>query len=90
MYDREHTPNLLPHQEWIGLRTETISTAAGTTITLYIRLKVEEPWEAILVAVDTGKEYEATPVIEGPGAVGIRTDFMDVEFREVLIREEEW
>lgn len=79
-YDREERPNLLPHEAWITLAAETTDEGGAVTIRLFV--EEEGRWKELLSATDDGRAYGGTPVISGPGAVGIRTDFMDVEFRE--------
>lgn len=72
--------NLLPHNEWIGLRSETITNANGSvTVNLYMKRAADASWNLIATAVDDGVKYGNTPPILS-GAAGIRTDFMDVQF----------
>jgi hypothetical protein len=74
------TKNLIPHDEWISLRTETKTSASGgVTVSLYLKRANETSWTKILEASDTG-QYGSTPPITGKGYGGIRTDFMDVKF----------
>lgn len=76
----ETTPNLLPHGEWINLRSETVTNADGSvTIRLYTQTS-SGSWDRILEATDDGKKYGGTPPILGAHPAGIRTDFMDVQF----------
>ncbi len=71
--------NLLPHAQWIGLRSETRTNADGTvTVTLYMQ-RAGGAWKQLLQATDTGKNFGTTP-ITASGYAGIRTDFMDVKF----------
>jgi hypothetical protein len=72
--------NLLPHGEWIALRSDTRTNADGSvTVTLSMQLQGGD-WVELLSANDTGKNFGDTPPILGPGYMGIRTDFMDVRF----------
>lgn len=78
--------NLLPHGAWIYLRSETRTNVDGSvSISLYMRPDAQEKWTLLLSARDMGQGGD--PQIAGPGAVGIRTDFMDVKF--VAFRAEE-
>ncbi|MBS3174348.1 NUDIX domain-containing protein [Candidatus Woesearchaeota archaeon] len=81
-YNREKNPGLLPKNEWIGLRTQILNNEDNTiTIKLYIENK-EKKWDLILEALDDGFTYGRS-VIDG----GIRTDFMDVEFKDYKTRK---
>jgi len=79
-YENGKETNLLPHNEWLALRSETITNNDGSvTLRLFMHRENEEMWELLLSARDEG-EFGGTPPITGPGHLGIRTDFMDVEF----------
>ncbi|MFA9262417.1 MAG: hypothetical protein ACEQSB_03640 [Undibacterium sp.] len=86
-YDRKKNPNLLPVGKWIGVRSD-VTTRADTAaiIKVYLDLAGDGKWELALTVTDTGKKYGG-PVIEEAGYAGIRTDFMDVEFRDYRIDE---
>lgn len=73
--------NLLPHGQWLGLRSTSMTEADGSIlITLYLET-AEKTWEKLLEATDRGgAAASGTPPIAGPLPVGIRTDFMDVKF----------
>jgi len=86
-YDRDSSPNLLPHGEWITLRSDTVSGQDGTTITLFMRRSSETGWTKLLTAADDGTHYDGTPDITESEQVGIRTDFMDVQFKDIRIQE---
>jgi hypothetical protein len=78
------TTNLLPHGVWISLKSETVTEANGAvSVTLSLRLP-GEAWRTLVSATDDGT-YGDTPPILGPAYAGIRTDFMDVEFRHYLL-----
>lgn len=66
--------NLIPHNEWITLRTDTTTNSDGSvTVTLAMKRAGASSFTTLLSATDR------SPII-GSGAVGIRTDFMDVQF----------
>jgi hypothetical protein len=74
--------NLIPHDEWIRLRSETKTNTGGTvTVTLSMQLP-GKAWQELLKATDTGKNFGGTPPISAAGYMGIRTDFMDVKFKD--------
>jgi len=78
--------NVLPHQSWIGLRSETRTRTDGTVlITLYMQGQ-DGSWKRILEALDDGGvAVNKTPPITSAGYAGLRTDFMDVEFSGIRI-----
>ncbi len=86
-YDREKNPNLLPHGQWIGLKSEVTDNGDDSVnIKLYIDRERNGNWELIAEAVDEGRKYGGYPFFD-TGHGGIRTDFMDVEFDDYSIRE---
>lgn len=86
-YDREKNPNILPHDQWIGLRSEVMNNGNDSVnIKLYIDRERNGNWELAAEAVDEGKKYGKGPFFDA-GHGGIRTDFMDVEFDDYKIEE---
>ncbi|HCR52364.1 TPA: hypothetical protein DIV48_01795 [Candidatus Kaiserbacteria bacterium] len=78
--------NLLPHDEWFGLKLTTITNVGGgVTLSLYVQRSGRVPWSEVLSATDTGKNYGGTPPIIGPNLAGIRTDFMDIKFDDYRV-----
>jgi hypothetical protein len=83
-YDPAKSPNLIPHGEWIALTSDTETAADGSvTVTLSMQLP-GGAWTTLLSATDTGKNYGGTPPIAS-GNDGIRTDFMDVSFKDFRV-----
>lgn len=78
-YSRGKKPDLLPHQEWLGLRMETKTDGDIVIIRLYVQAE-DGTWQMVLEAIDTTTGSEK-PIFQS-GPVGIRTDFMDVRFRD--------
>lgn len=76
--------NLIPHAEWISLKTDTVNEGGRVVVTLFMRRAGEKDWTQILTATDAG-DYGNTPPLLAPGRIGIRTDFMDVRFRAFVI-----
>ncbi|MEK7063845.1 MAG: hypothetical protein AAB955_04125 [Patescibacteria group bacterium] len=84
-YHRESAPSLLPHEEWIYLRSETTTDTNGTVrISLALREATSEEWRTVLATTDVGED---TPAITKSARIGLRTDFMDVEFGPILVDE---
>ncbi len=84
-YDRTTNPDLIPHDTWIGLRSEARNLVDGSVL---LELSIEEPgsesWQPLLSVHDDGS-FGGTPPITAAGTAGIRTDFMDVLFRNFRI-----
>lgn len=80
-YARNANVSLLPHNEWMGLRVETRDQDGAVSIRLYLQ-RASGEWKEVARATDDGTTYGGTPVIGDEGRVGIRTDFMDVQFKE--------
>lgn len=81
-YDRLLEPSLLPENRWIGVRSEIQNLPDGSVrIDLYGDLKGDGQWVKILQALD---QTEDGGILER-GFTGIRTDFMDVEFRDFSV-----
>jgi hypothetical protein len=79
--------NLLPHNEWVSLRSEVVTSSDGKTVTvdLYMKRANETSWTKLLEASDSG-QYGGTPPITAAGFEGIRTDFMDVQFENYELK----
>ncbi|MBI2010997.1 MAG: hypothetical protein HYS89_02080 [Candidatus Colwellbacteria bacterium] len=79
-YNRDSNPNLLPENQWIGIRSRILNDESGkVNIELFIDKEGNGNWVSILKAEDNGKYYGGK-AIKNAGRYGIRTDFMDVEF----------
>jgi hypothetical protein len=67
--------NLLPHDVWVSMKSETVSNSDGSvSVRLYVKKPGASEFTKILEAKDTSSP------IKNAGYAGIRTDFMDVEF----------
>lgn len=84
-YDPTDRPDLLPHGFWISLRFEAVTNADGS-VSLRLYRGIGDSWSLIASAIDDG-QYGGTPPITTSGFAGIRTDFMDVLFRDLRIQE---
>ncbi len=86
IYDHENSPNLLPKNKWIGIRSEVITASDGkVSIKVYTDIGKTGVWKLTAEAIDDGTTYGAVIDSKAPG--GIRTDFMDVEFEDYSIKE---
>lgn len=84
-YERDKNPNLLPKNEWLGLRSEVKTNPDGTVaIKLFWDKGKTGAWQLLLEATDDGKSFGGA-VLGEAGHAGIRTDFMDVEFSDYKI-----
>jgi len=74
--------DLLPDGEWIGIKDQVVTNANGSvTITLWMQLP-GGAWQQLLQTTDAGgTNVGGTPPITGAHYIGIRTDFMDVQFK---------
>lgn len=80
-YDRDTNPNLLPTDTWLGIKTELQNLESGAVqIKLYMDKDKSGNWELVVEATDNGSLFGGAPITES-GYAGIRTDFMDVEFK---------
>jgi hypothetical protein len=85
-YDRDTKPNLLPHQVWIGLRASAETQADGSVaVNLYMQTE-ENGWSLLARATDHGQFGNTRPITQAAPS-GIRTDFMDVLFRNLSIED---
>lgn len=84
-YNRDINPNLIPIQQWIGLKSE-IKTNSDNTVSVKVFMDKDKTGNWILAAeaIDDGKSYGGA-VILNEGYAGIRADFMDVEFDDYKI-----
>jgi hypothetical protein len=84
-YDRIKNINLLPEHVWIGLRS-VVKTLPNGTVQIQLYENLSGTWDLIAQAVDNGTTYGGA-VISSPGHAGVRTDFMDVSFKNYSISE---
>lgn len=86
-YDRSTNPNLIPYNQWIGIKF-VIQTLAENSVLLELYLDMEHvgEWEQVLSVIDIDGE-QGPLVIRQSAYSGIRTDFMDFLIREYKICE---
>jgi hypothetical protein len=81
-YNESSSPNLMPKNEWLGIRSEVKTLSDGAVnIKVFIDKGWRGQWELVAEATDRN-----SPVL-GKGYGGIRTDFMDVKFDNYKISE---
>ncbi len=86
-YDNEKNPNLIPSQQWIGLKSEIVTNSDNTVhIRLFIDKNKTGNWVLVAESVDDNKSFGGD-AISAEGHGGIRTDFMDVKFDDYYINK---
>ncbi|MFA6094893.1 MAG: hypothetical protein WC757_03335 [Candidatus Paceibacterota bacterium] len=81
IYDRFKNPSLLPKDTWIGIKMETKNISHDTLqITLFVDLNNTNSWEKVLELKDVATQNQK-PILSS-GAGGIRSDFMDIKFKD--------
>ncbi len=81
-YDRDSAPNLLPKNTWIGVKSDIKNgLKKEVLITLYLDRDGTGNWQKVLEAKDSPMVMGGKPVYDA-GFAGIRTDFMDVSFKD--------
>lgn len=73
----------IPLNTWIGIKSSIRTAPDGNThIRVFLDIGAKGTWTLAIETYDNGKLGSA---ILPPGHVGIRTDFMDVEFRDYRV-----
>ncbi len=86
IYHPISSPNILPHNEWLKLKVETYTrNDTSVLIRVFWQRTGESSWTFLAEALDDGKTYGRTSAFTKPGRVGIRSDFMDLEFRSFRV-----
>ena len=81
-YDSEKSPNLLPKNSWIGIKSTVSNVGDSVVISVFIDTSSKGEW---IKAIEV---YDKTPdILKNQGNGGIRTDFMDVELKDFMITE---
>ena len=85
-YSRSEDRILLPSHTWIGLRSEVVTLDPNRVqIRLYTDVGQTGTWKLVAEAEDPGTVFG--PIISEPGYAGVRTDFMDVDFKDFRLEE---
>ena len=78
---------LATKKKWLGVKSEVRTVDNDQVkIKVFIDEKQNGNWKLVLETKDDGKKYGGNSILN-KGYVGIRTDFMDVEFDNYKIRE---
>ncbi len=83
-YDKWNKPNLIPGLQWMQMRARFENLANGSVrITMYLDTTNTGTYSTIISTIDSGTG--GAPLV-GSGKIGIRTDFMDVQFENYRIQ----
>lgn len=83
-YNRTSNPNLMPHGQWMRLRASFENLSDGSVrIKMYLDKTGSGAYANILTTTDKGTGGAA---ITASGKAGVRTDFMDMQFDDFVIR----
>ena len=86
-YNKESNPNLLPQNQWLGLRSEVQNTPSQQVlIKLFLDREANGNWHQIAEVTDDNSNFDGA-AFTNPAHVGIRTDFMDVEFKDYSLTQ---
>ena len=86
-YDRDKNPILLPFNKWMGIRTEIKNfNNSYVKIKLLLDRNNDGYWELVLETNDNGINYGG-PAFLSNSHTGIRSDFMDLEFKNYKTSE---
>lgn len=86
-YDLVKSPDILPKNVFMGLRTEVRNIAGGkVNVKVFMDIRGNGHWKQIISVDDEDGKYGG-PVLRAADHAGIRTDFMDVEFKNYKIEE---
>lgn len=83
-YDRVKNPNVLPVDEWVGVAMET-KNITNTDVMIKLYVFFDGAWQAVLAVVDNPTRLPNGKILMKAGNVGIRTDFVDAEFKDYKI-----
>lgn len=85
-YDKKDNPNFLPLHKWLGIKSE-VRNIDNSIVDIKLYLSREDgSWQPVLEAQDKGGKYGDAPIFTS-GYAGIRTDFMDVSFKNYNVGE---
>jgi hypothetical protein len=84
-YNRNSNPNLLQTNAWYGLKTIVKNEGESVRIILYLDTTNSGSWKELLNVLDSNPLKDGMS-LHKDGHGGIRTDFMDVEFRSFEFR----
>lgn len=80
-YNRNSKPNLLPVNTWVGIKAELVNlNDTSVRIRFFLDKNSSGNWEQAFEFVDNSQINSKVPILKA-GYGGIRSDFMDVEFK---------
>jgi len=84
-YNAQSNPNLLPLHTDIGLKSVVKDNTDGTvSIKVYVDKNNSGTWTLATQATDDGRSYGGN-AIKASAPAGVRTDFMDMQFRNYTV-----
>jgi len=85
-YDKDKNPDLIPENAWIGIKSE-VENIDNDSVSLKIYIDKEQNgnWQLVLEAKDKDKK-NGDAIFLDKGYAGIRTDFMDVKFKNYQLQ----
>lgn len=84
-YEKNGDANLLPEGKWMAIRSHIETRADGSVqLELYLDKNNSGTWTKVVTAVDRGEH--GSPLTKGT-LMGLRTDYMDMQFDNWEIRE---
>lgn len=86
LYNRGSNPTLLPKNYFIGIRTEVKNAGDKVNIKVFLDTKGDGSWKQYISVDDANGKYSGR-VFDTAEHAGIRTDFMDVEFKDYKVTE---
>jgi hypothetical protein len=85
IFNRSAAPNLIPAGRFMGLKTEVTNIPGGVRIQLFSDTGGNGQWLLELDVADTQGKFGGTPIINA-GMTGIRSDFLDGEFKDYSVK----
>ena len=83
IYNRDTSPNLLPLNTWMGIKLVTTNVKSQVLLTFYVDDGKGAGFVKVLEALDDGTTYGGSAFSQA-GVLGLRTDFMDVFFKNYI------
>ncbi|MDQ3099582.1 MAG: hypothetical protein M3Q44_07610 [bacterium] len=87
-YGRADNPNVLPKDTWMGIKSVVRNLDANRVeISFYTDIGEAGTWKLGGTVIDDNKSFGGAALLRA-GYAGIRTDFMDVQFKKYAIADE--
>lgn len=86
-YNVDQNPILIPKNKWIGIKSEIKNLdSKKVQINLYLDKDESGKWQLLASVIDDGKKFGGGNFVIKEGNIGIRSDFMDIEFKNYEIK----